>query len=58
MNSPTYTTRRGEIEHYFDRTAVAAWERLTITMALTEIAEGNRRAAAFVARKPANPQTS
>ena len=29
MDSATYTTRRGEIEHYFDRTAVAAWERLT-----------------------------
>ena len=29
MNSSTYTTRRGEIEHYFDRTAVAAWEKLT-----------------------------
>jgi len=38
--------------------SAAAWERLTITMALTEIAEGNRRAAAFVARKPANPQIS
>lgn len=29
MDSATYTTRRSEIEHYFDRTAVAAWERLT-----------------------------
>jgi magnesium-protoporphyrin O-methyltransferase len=29
MNSTTYNTRRGEIEHYFDRTAVAAWEKLT-----------------------------
>ncbi len=29
MDSASYTTRRGEIEHYFDRTAVAAWERLT-----------------------------
>lgn len=29
MNSSSYTTRRGEIEHYFDRTAVAAWEKLT-----------------------------
>ena len=25
----TYTTRRGEIETYFDRTAAAAWSRLT-----------------------------
>jgi magnesium-protoporphyrin O-methyltransferase len=25
----SYTQRRGQIEHYFDRTAVAAWERLT-----------------------------
>jgi magnesium-protoporphyrin O-methyltransferase len=24
-----YLDRRGQIEHYFDRTAVAAWERLT-----------------------------
>jgi len=29
MDNSTYTTRRGEIEHYFDRTAVAAWEKLT-----------------------------
>jgi magnesium-protoporphyrin O-methyltransferase len=29
MNTPTYADRRGQIEHYFDRTAVAAWERLT-----------------------------
>jgi magnesium-protoporphyrin O-methyltransferase len=29
MDSATYTTRRAEIEHYFDRTAVAAWARLT-----------------------------
>jgi len=25
----SYKTRRGEIEHYFDRTAVDAWKRLT-----------------------------
>ena len=25
----TYEQRRGQIEHYFDRTAVAAWEKLT-----------------------------
>ena len=29
--STTYTERRGEIETYFDRTAVKAWERLTST---------------------------
>jgi magnesium-protoporphyrin O-methyltransferase len=29
MDSTTYTERRGEIAHYFDRTAVAAWEKLT-----------------------------
>ena len=29
MNTSTYAQRRGQIEHYFDRTAVAAWERLT-----------------------------
>ena len=31
MNATTYTDRRGEIETYFDRTAVKAWERLTST---------------------------
>jgi magnesium-protoporphyrin O-methyltransferase len=29
MDSTTYTSRRAEIENYFDRTAVAAWARLT-----------------------------
>jgi magnesium-protoporphyrin O-methyltransferase len=29
MNTGTYTSRRGEIENYFDRTAAVAWERLT-----------------------------
>ena len=29
MDTANYTHRRGEIEHYFDRTAVQAWERLT-----------------------------
>lgn len=29
MDSASYTSRRGEIEQYFDRTAVAAWARLT-----------------------------
>jgi len=31
MNTPTYTTRRGELETYFDRTAAQAWARLTST---------------------------
>ncbi|MBM3389164.1 MAG: magnesium protoporphyrin IX methyltransferase [Betaproteobacteria bacterium] len=29
MLSQSYVERRGEIEHYFDRTAAAAWARLT-----------------------------
>jgi len=29
MLGPSYVQRRGEIEHYFDRTAAAAWARLT-----------------------------
>jgi magnesium-protoporphyrin O-methyltransferase len=29
MEHTSYQARRGEIEHYFDRTAVKAWERLT-----------------------------
>jgi magnesium-protoporphyrin O-methyltransferase len=29
MNTASYTTRRAEIEHYFDRTAAATWARLT-----------------------------
>jgi magnesium-protoporphyrin O-methyltransferase len=29
MNTATYQQRRGQIEHYFDRTAVKAWEQLT-----------------------------
>ena len=29
MAEMTYEQRRGQIEHYFDRTAVAAWEKLT-----------------------------
>jgi magnesium-protoporphyrin O-methyltransferase len=29
MNSVTYIERRGQIEDYFDRTAVEAWKRLT-----------------------------
>jgi len=31
MRTPAYQLRRSEIETYFDRTAVAAWERLTST---------------------------
>lgn len=29
MNTATYEQRRDEVEHYFDRTAVDAWKRLT-----------------------------
>lgn len=29
MAEMTYEERRGQIEHYFDRTAAAAWEKLT-----------------------------
>ena len=29
MAEMTYEQRRGQIEHYFDRTAAAAWEKLT-----------------------------
>ena len=29
MNNASYQERRGQIENYFDRTAVAAWEKLT-----------------------------
>lgn len=29
MNSDTYQTKRGQLETYFDRTAVDAWSRLT-----------------------------
>jgi magnesium-protoporphyrin O-methyltransferase len=29
MSRPTYITRRGELETYFDHTAVEAWKRLT-----------------------------
>ena len=29
MNTATYTSRRGQIEEYFDRTAVQAWAQLT-----------------------------
>ena len=29
MTTPSYVSRRGELEAYFDRTAVDAWKRLT-----------------------------
>lgn len=29
MPTATYASRRGQLEHYFDRTAVEAWKRLT-----------------------------
>jgi magnesium-protoporphyrin O-methyltransferase len=29
MNTATYQHRRGEIEHYFDRTAAQTWAKLT-----------------------------
>ena len=29
MATSNYLQRRGELEHYFDRTAVKAWARLT-----------------------------
>jgi magnesium-protoporphyrin O-methyltransferase len=31
MQLDSYQTRRGQIEHYFDRTAMQAWEQLTST---------------------------
>ena len=31
MKTSNYAVRRGEIEHYFDRTAMKAWEQLTST---------------------------
>ena len=40
MPAPTsYETRRGEIETYFDRTAVDAWKRLTSTAKVSGIRE-------------------
>jgi magnesium-protoporphyrin O-methyltransferase len=33
----TYETRRGEIETYFDKTAIAAWEKLTSTAPVSGI---------------------
>ncbi len=37
MQAPTYQQRRGEIETYFDRTAVAAWAALTSTAPVSGI---------------------
>ena len=40
MPAPTsYETRRGEIETYFDRTAIDAWKRLTSTAKVSGIRE-------------------
>ncbi|MEY3253077.1 MAG: hypothetical protein RL227_2050, partial [Pseudomonadota bacterium] len=33
----TYTRRRGEIEHYFDRTAADTWARLTSTAPVSRV---------------------
>jgi TPR repeat protein len=38
------------------RDSVTACDRITINMTRAEVDEGNRRATAFVARKPASPQ--
>jgi magnesium-protoporphyrin O-methyltransferase len=37
MSSTTYQQRRGEIETYFDRTAMAAWAKLTSTAKVSGI---------------------
>lgn len=37
MAPASYLERRGEIEHYFDRTAMAAWEQLTSTAPVSRI---------------------
>jgi magnesium-protoporphyrin O-methyltransferase len=37
MQSATYTQRRGELETYFDRTAAAAWARMTSDAPLSRI---------------------
>ena len=39
MVSATYATRRTQLEHYFDRTAVDAWARLTTTEKVSRIRE-------------------
>jgi magnesium-protoporphyrin O-methyltransferase len=47
MSDLTYTQRRGEIETYFDRTAVDAWKRLTsdapVGRIRTTVREGRNR---------------
>ncbi len=45
--------RLAAAQHFED--SVAAWERVTMTMTRAEIAEGNRRAAGFVARPAPSP---
>jgi magnesium-protoporphyrin O-methyltransferase len=37
MSSASYQTRRGELQTYFDRTAVEAWARLTSTAPVSRI---------------------
>jgi magnesium-protoporphyrin O-methyltransferase len=37
MSNPTYQQRRGELEMYFDRTAVDAWARLTSAAPVSKI---------------------
>ncbi|MFO0043085.1 MAG: magnesium protoporphyrin IX methyltransferase [Pseudomonadota bacterium] len=39
MGVETYTTRRGELQQYFDRTAAEAWARLTSTAKVSRIRE-------------------
>jgi len=39
MTDTTYAQRRGQLEVYFDRTAVDAWERLTSTAKVSRIRE-------------------
>ena len=37
MAETSYTERRAEIEHYFDRTAVDAWSKLTTSAPVSRI---------------------
>lgn len=39
MSSSTYSTRRGELETYFDRTAAETWAKLTSTAKVSRIRE-------------------
>jgi magnesium-protoporphyrin O-methyltransferase len=43
MSAATYETRRGQIETYFDRTAMAAWARLTSSAPVSGIRATVRR---------------